>query len=318
MYRKKLLQFQGQECGKEGGGIFRIVAGFDDSKDVIIKVKPGKIKSITVNDIQLEKVSDHIGTFPVVMISPMDIQMLLEGSEARRLFMNNTIAQYSKKYVQNLLVYNRLLKQRNALLKSFQEKRYFNADLLSSISERMVNPATIISQMRSEFIQNLTPVFNEIYNKISGGREEARISYKSPLLKEAMQDIFDSNIEKDRFMARTTSGIHKDDITFIMNDDVLKTFASQGQLKSFVLSIKLAQFDILDKIKDVKPILLLDDLFDKLDRIRVKHLLEILIKPPYGQVLITDTSSSRVPEIIKEMGETCQVLNVQDGVVTPS
>jgi DNA replication and repair protein RecF len=304
--RDKNVVHKGQE-------FFRIEANFENNYEVVIKVKPGKLKAIVVNDIQLEKISDHIGTLPVVMISPIDIQLLLEGSESRRLFMNNTIGQYSKSYMDNLLVYNRLLRQRNALLKSFQEKRTFNADLLSAISDKMLEPAHMIHIARAEFVTKLQPVFKDIYNQISGGNEIAAISYKSLLNKKSMQDIFTENIEKDRVMARTTVGPHKDDIKFDMNDDLLKTFASQGQLKSFVLSLKLAQYNILNKIKDIKPILLLDDLFDKLDKQRVKQLLELLTKPPYDQVMITDTSVDRVPDIIKEMGHTCQVIRVEHG-----
>jgi DNA replication and repair protein RecF len=293
---------------------FRIQSTFD-IHEVLIKVKPGKLKSIEVDDVKLEKISDHIGTLPVVMIAPIDIQILLEGSEPRRHFMNNTIGQYSKEYINHLFTYNRLLKQRNALLKLFQEKKYFDPSLLEAISIKMIEPAGIIHNYREEFINKLIPIFNQVYHEISGGSEEAIIKYKSPLMSDSFENILKNNIEKDRILARTSAGIHKDDIEFILNDDHLKTFASQGQLKSFVLALKLAQYQILNEIRGIKPILLLDDLFDKLDKNRVTYLLELLIKEPYCQVLISDTSKSRVSDILNSMNVAHQVIEVNQGVI---
>ncbi len=296
---------------------FRIVSelDYDKAQEVIVKVKPSQLKSIEVNSVKLEKISDHIGSNPVVMIAPIDIQLLLEGSEPRRLFMNNSIVQYSKAYLHNLLVYNRLLKQRNALLKQFNEKRFFDKTLLESISERMYEPASIIYKERLNFVNNISPIFEETYREISGDQEKCSLTYKSQLEHQDLETIFANNFDKDRILVRTSAGVHKDDIVFIMNDDPLKTFASQGQLKSFILSLKLAQYHLLHKVVGKKPILLLDDLFDKLDTNRVTYLLQRLTNGTFGQVFISDTDNDRIPSILKSMSVKYQTLEIKNGKV---
>lgn len=298
---------------------FRIVStlNYDQQDEVIIKVKPGNLKTIEVNSVKLDKISEHIGSYPVVMIAPIDIQLLLEGSEARRLFINNCIVQYSKEYLTNLLIYNRLLKQRNALLKQFAERRYYDGILLDSISDKMGEPASVIYQHRKEFINKIRPIFDQTYKTISGGQEDSQLTYKSDLADADLKVLLERSKAKDRIMTRTCIGVHKDDLVFEMDQDALKTFASQGQLKSFILSLKLSQYHLLHKLVGKKPILLLDDLFDKLDTNRVTFLLQLLTTSDFGQVVISDTDIDRIPSILSGMNIKHQVLQVKNGSIIP-
>lgn len=296
---------------------FRIQSNFkkEESNKVVIKVKPGNLKKIQVDGNELGKISDHIGTFPIVIVAPVDIQLLLDGSEERRTFMNNSIIQFSKDYLQQLLLYNRLLKQRNALLKMFLEKRYFDPTLLDSITSKMVEPSRIIHDYRSKLIDKISPLFESGYNFISGGQEICKIRYKSQLNDLNSEDLFLKNIEKDRILGRTTSGIHKDDLEFEMGGEKLKTFASQGQLKTYILALKLAQFELLSNELGILPIILFDDIFDKLDGDRVTFLLKLINSEKYGQVIITDTSLTRIPNILEEMDKPYQSYIIKSGEI---
>lgn len=286
------------------------------SEKVVIKSQTGKRKEIEISGKKQAKLKDHIGLFPCVIMAPDDIHDLLNTSEERRNFINNTLVQLDANYLEDLIIYTTLLKQRNATLKSFQDTKTFNPTLLDALSERMYEPAQNIYVRRKQFINDISPDFQTIYKEISGGNEVCSLKYESQLDHSSFEKLLKDHKEKDRILGRTTSGIHKDDILFIMDDLPLKTYASQGQLKSFVLTLKLAQYQYLKKMKGQKPILLLDDIFDKLDPQRVSQLLHIVASDDFGQVIITDTQKDRIHKVLEIIETPHKLLHVENGVIT--
>lgn len=318
---KSYFSSQDRYVLKKGGDFVRVEALLDvleEKEKFEMKLIPAKLKEIKINGDKIGKLSEHIGRYPCIVIAPIDVQMMLDGSEERRKFINNTIIQYDKPYIQALLSYNRLLKQRNALLKQMAENRTFNPDLLETYSTPMLEPAQYIYKMRAEFCEKVTASFEKYYQQISGGQEESRIIYTSHLQKGDYQEAVKAAQEKDRILGRSTVGIHKDDIVFKMDDQALKYFGSQGQLKSFVLSLKLAQYDILRNVSGKEPILLLDDIFDKLDQHRVKQLLDLVTGDGFGQIFISDTSLTLVPGILNESGIDFSTFVAHEGTISTS
>ena len=272
----------------------------DSKHKLVAKVKPGQKKVIEHNDVPYKKLMEHIGLFPVVMIVPDDTRLATEGSEGRRRFLDNALSQLDKEYLIQLVRYHQLLKQRNAALKQFAKDRTFDSNLIQTYSQQMAGPARIIFEKRKEFVQKWLPVFLNYHALISGDGEQVKCQYQSKLEEDDFLTLTEEAQERDRILARTTVGIHKDDLVFEIENYPLKKFASQGQLKSFVLASKLALYEILKSTKKCSPIFLLDDIFDKLDRHRVKHLLQLLTEHEIGQVFITDTHQERVVDIVKE------------------
>jgi len=282
---------------------FRLEGNFllnDNKHKLVAKVIPGKKKVIENNDVPYQKLMEHIGLFPVVMIVPDDTRLATEGSEGRRKFLDNALSQLDKEYLLQLVRYHSLLKQRNAALKQFAKSKTFDYKLIKTYSEQMASPAKIIFDKRKVFVENWLPEFLKLYALISGESEQVDCKYVSKLSEADFMYLTEEAEEKDRILARTTVGIHKDDLDFQIEGYPLKKFASQGQLKSFVLAAKLALYEILKSTKKCSPIFLLDDIFDKLDKHRVKHLLKLLIDKEIGQVFISDTHEDRVVEIVKE------------------
>lgn len=281
---------------RQGEDFFRLEGAFSlvaKKEKIVAKVQPGQTKVLERNDKAYLRLSDHVGFLPVVFKAPDDTKLVMEGSEERRRFLDNTLCQLDSHYLDHLVAFNKILQKRNALLKQFAESRAFNPTLLEVFDQQLKDPSIYLHQKRFQFIELFESIFNEHYKVICGGKEKVACMYKSQLLENGIVDLLKANIEKDRILQRTTVGIHKDDLQFKMNGRPLKSFASQGQLKSFVLALKLAQYDCLKNEKKTTPILLLDDLFDKLDDERVKHLVELLVKGDFGQVFITDTHPER-------------------------
>lgn len=281
---------------------------------IIAKVEPRKRKEFERNHAVYERLSEHIGTYPVVMIAPDDTLMAKEGSEERRRFLDNTLCQLDNQYLIHLMQYNKVLAQRNKLLKQMAEARTFDEILVQSYDVQLIPSANYIHQKRIEWMSDFEPIFKEYYNQISGEKEAVKCVYQSKLTETNITELLQESIEKDRILQRTTAGIHKDDLKFIFNDVAVKQFASQGQLKSYILALKLAQYELLRKQKGITPILLLDDIFDKLDVNRVQQLLELLIKKnSFGQIFITDTHENRVTEIVNKFGTTFSKFTVTNG-----
>ena len=286
-----------------GESFFRLEGHFEDEQvnhKVVAKVIPGKKKTIEHNDIPHKKLMEHIGIFPVVMIVPDDTRLATEGSEGRRRFLDNAISQMDQKYLTNLVRYHQLLKQRNAALKEFAKSRNFDQNLIDVYSQQMSQPAKIIFEKRKAFCAKWLPELLKFHGLISGEAETVNCKYTSRLEDEDFLYLTEEAHEKDRILARTTVGIHKDDLLFQIDELPLKKFASQGQLKSFVLACKLGLYEILKSTKACSPIFLLDDIFDKLDKHRVKQLLQLIVEFEIGQVFISDTHQHRVVEIVKE------------------
>ncbi|MEM9992037.1 MAG: DNA replication and repair protein RecF, partial [Bacteroidota bacterium] len=284
------------------GGFFRLEAAFcrqDKLERVVVKVIPGKRKEIARNQVVYTRISEHLGLLPVVMIAPFDVRLALEGSEARRKFLDATLSQLQPAYLQQLIQYNRLLQQRNALLKRFAEQRSFDATLLRTYDAQLVPLGQFIYTSRKTFLEEFQSTFQHYYRLIASEQEQVDYRYLSKLDHYSFEDLLQGAVEKDRVLQRTTVGIHKDDIDFRINRTPVKRFASQGQLKSFILALKLAQYQLMRQHKGLPPILLLDDIFDKLDQQRVQQLLQLLLEQDFGQIFITDTDEHRVQQIVQ-------------------
>lgn len=282
---------------------FRIQGFFTDgenSLDVVVKYKTGGKKEVEVNGVLMERLSDHVGKIPCVIFAPEDITLLQETSEARRNFLNHTLIQYDAEYLDAIITYNKLLKSRNSFLKQSAAGHSYNDLYLESLHEQMAGPARLIFNKRKQAIQELNILFELLYKVISGNSEECFLTYKSQLENEDPLHMWKESLSMDKLMGRTTAGIHKDDILLWMNGKPIKNFGSQGQIKSYILALKLAQYRLLESTKKSKPIIMLDDIFDKLDEKRVNYLLELMAEDSFGQVFITDTDTKRVPSILRD------------------
>lgn len=249
------------------------------------------------------------------MVSPYDRDMINEGSELRRKYMDSVISQFDRMYLDDLITYNKALAQRNALLKDFAEKRYYDKTSLEIWDEQMAGPAARIFARRNVFIEGFLPVFRRYFEFISYGRDVVDIAYASDLRDSSLDAMLKSGLQRDLSARFTTSGIHKDDLEFSIGGYPVKKFGSQGQQKSFVLAIKLAQFDYTQAVKGYKPILLLDDIFDKLDNERVSQLIQLVGDNSFGQVFITDTQPERVNKIFESASTDHKLFTVNQGVV---
>jgi DNA replication and repair protein RecF len=304
---------------RHGETFFRLEGRFERAGEkvkVVAKYQLGDRKVFERNDTAVERLSDHIGQFPVVMIAPDDVALVQEGSEDRRRFMDTTLSQISTQYLQNLVLYNALLKQRNALLKSFFEQRRFDAILLESIDRQMPVPAAVLFEHRKRFVAQFIPYFKDFYAVISGSREQVDVTYQSDLDKASLELLLPESLEKDRMLQRSTVGPHRDDLLLMMDNLMVKKFASQGQLKSFLLALRLAQYEVLRQETGHRPLLLLDDIFDKLDENRVRQLMALLIERDFGQVFVTDTQRSRIESVVSSFAGAYTIFEVENGVVT--
>lgn len=304
-FREKAFRIEGQ-YKKRDEKLIKVAA----------KVKIGKSKKVSVNDKDYKKLSDHIGLLPLIMITPDDIQSLKEGSEERRKLLDTCISQYSKPYLSALVKYTRVLKQRNAYLKSLIDRRAVDHTLLDSFDEQLLGPAQMIHTHREEFLDKFNPIFEDVYQYLAKGHESMKCKLKSHMHEQEFKELLKGAREKDLILQRTSVGPHKDDLKIYMNDRMMKTFASQGQIKSGILSIKLAQYKLLYEINQERPILLLDDIFDKLDRSRVEFLLDYILQNQYGQTFITDTHPSRVSDLLEKKNQPYSKFEIIDGTVT--
>jgi len=273
----------------------------DKHENIYCGLKKNKKKQFKRNKKEYQKLSDHIGLLPVVMISPTDNSLILEGSEERRKFMDSVISQYDKVYLDNLIRYNRALVQRNKLLKDFYQQRTFDEDTLEIWDEQLIVLGEKIYNVRVKFVEELIPIFQEYYTRISGNQEKVELIYDSKLHEGDFRDILKSAQEKDRVVQHTSVGVHKDDLILNLEKHPIKKAGSQGQQKTFLVSLKLAQFDFIKLISGFKPILLLDDIFDKFDRNRVRQIIELVAENHFGQIFVTDTSQERLEEILKDI-----------------
>ncbi|MBL0126197.1 MAG: DNA replication/repair protein RecF [Flavobacteriales bacterium] len=266
-----------------------------EEEDVILcSVRKGLRKVLSRNRKEYDRLADHVGRYPVVMITPYDGQIVQDGSEVRRRFLDGLIAQFDKGYLEALIRYNRALAQRNALLKQMEEHPGMDKSSFDPWDEQLATHGTSIHATRAGFMKELTPLLEEHYTGISSGPERVALEYRSPLVEETMDVLLNRTWERDRAVQYTTTGIHKDDLLFTIDGQPLKRFGSQGQQKTYLIALKLAQFELTASRTGSKPVLLLDDIFDKIDPQRMRHLLKLLSGHRFGQVLITDTDPKRL------------------------
>jgi len=277
--------------------------------------RAGVKKQFRINQKDYDRISDHIGLFPCVMVSPYDRDLINEGSDIRRKFIDAVISQFDKQYLENLIRYNRLLEQRNGLLKQFAERRHTDTELLLLLDEQMMVPATSISEKRKAFLEGFAPIFKHYFEFISGGTEDVSIVYESQLVAGSYLDVVKEAFSKDQMLRYSSAGIHKDDFIFNLGGYPVKKFGSQGQQKSFAVALKLAQYDFTRELIGFKPILLFDDIFDKLDPDRVQQIIQLVDSDNFGQVFITDTEPDRIRRIFDKVAVGHRVFEIHGGTV---
>lgn len=297
-------------------GFFRIDGNFvrkETPVTVAITFEPISKKIISKNGNAYSRIADHVGEFPIVVIAPDDISLINEGSEERRRWMDNTVSQVHHLYLEELLNYNKVLAQRNALLKQFSAKEYFNEQLLKALDEQLLKYGITIFQERKKFITEIIPLVQHFYEIISEQKEAISLAYESGLNQNEFYKLLMQSRDKDRALQRTTEGIHKDDLDLIMDKFSLRRFGSQGQKKSFLTALKLAQYEFIRQTKNTSPILLLDDVFDKLDKHRVKQMLQLISNPDFGQVFITDTGENRIEKLLDGSRRHFHLFHIKNG-----
>jgi DNA replication and repair protein RecF len=288
-----------------------------DSPDTISCIqKLDQRKIFRINQKEYERLADHIGLFPLVMVSPYDRDLINEGSETRRKYLDGVISQFDKVYLDDLISYNKALAQRNALLKHFSESRTFDYTMLEIWDRQLTEYGHRIYIKRKEFLESFTPIFQHYFEYISEGKEKVTLRYESQLSNRGLDQLLAISVEKDRAARFTTCGIHKDDLELLISGNPLKKFGSQGQQKSYVVAIKLAQFDYTREVKGFKPILLFDDIFDKLDDKRVHQIIRLVSENSFGQVFITDTQRTRIEQVFQQVAIDHRIFEIADGTAS--
>jgi len=277
---------------------------------VVVSAKKGQKKVIKRNAKVYERFADHIGFLPLVIISPADRDLITEGSDTRRKFMDGVIAQSDKRYLVDLMAYTKTLAQRNALLKYFAANNTFNADTLAVYNDQLVIYGNPIFKKREEFLERFEPIFQKRYEAISGGVENVTLAYSSALRDMPLQHLLTNALSKDRGLQYTSVGIHKDDLQFEIDGHPVKKFGSQGQQKSYLIALKLAQFDFIQEESGVPPILLLDDIFDKLDENRVSQIIQLVNDDNFGQLFISDTHPDRTEAVVKRTNQSYELFHL--------
>jgi DNA replication and repair protein RecF len=275
--------------------------------EIVYKLQANKRKELSVNDSPVPRLSEHVGNFPVIIISPDDSQLITGGSEERRRFLDNSISQVNHEYLDLLILYNKVLVQRNAALKRFAETQKVDKALIESYNRQMIGAGIKIYEARKIALEKIYPVFKDFYRQISYERETVGLTYNSQLNEKPFDQLLEESFQKDLILQRTDAGIHKDDIDFFLETNRIKKFGSQGQQKSFIISIKFAQYDFIKKSKNYKPLLLIDDLFDKLDNDRSRKLVEMIAGDDFGQVFISDTDDKHIREVLNGKEELFEV-----------
>ncbi len=287
---------------KHGEEFFVIDGTFEKNgrnEQIVCSLKKGLKKVLKKNSKAYDKFSEHIGFIPLVIISPSDNDLITEGSETRRKFLDTVISQLDATYLQELINYQKVVAQRNALLKYFALNHTFDTDTLSVYNEQLDGMGQNIFEKRREFLANFVPIFSRHHEAITNSAESVSLVYDSQLHNKTLATLFAENLQRDRVLQYTSVGIHKDDLLFEIDGHPIKKFGSQGQQKSFLIALKLAQFEFIKKQGGVLPILLFDDIFDKLDETRVAKIVQMIDDKVFGQIFISDTHPERTEAIIK-------------------
>ena len=316
---KSVLSLTDRQCVLHGRDFFMLDAMFDITdrgmEHIICSFSTDKGKLIKRNDKECKRLSEHVGFLPVVMVSPSDVYLINEAADERRKYLNHFMSITDKAFFDTLIKYNNVLSQRNKLLKSLSFSG--DRDLIDVFDMQLSDLAGRIFTKRRDSVFDLAPVVSDYYRHISDDSEPVTLTYKSELLSgESLYDILKRNLDKDIALGYTSSGIHRDDIVMKIGGYPIRKYGSQGQQKSFIISLKLAQYEVIYRMRGFKPILLLDDIFDKLDGGRVKNLVSLVSQHKFGQIFITDSNKVRIDALLEEITGEHKLFYVEDGVVT--
>ena len=278
--------------------------------ELVVKIPLNKRKEMSINGAVCPKVSEYIGTLPLVIISPEDNDIIQGGSEERRKLFDNILAQVDSAYLEALMEYNKILEQRNSLLKIKAEKPATDISMLEFYNARLAQSGSYIFNKRKDIFQRFEAVFQQFYSIISEEKEQVKWYYASQLLTKDWNTLFEQNLQKDLVLQRTSAGIHRDDYEFTIHDEKIKKFGSQGQQKSFTIALKLSLYSYLHEMKGLLPILLIDDLFDKLDTKRMKQLIRILQRDEFGQIFMSDTDILRLEKAFDGNREQIEIFTI--------
>lgn len=304
---------------KQGMDWFMVQGTFEkeaNQDQISCSLKKNQKKQFKKNKKDYPRLADHIGQFPLVMISPNDTLIILEGSEERRKFVDNVISQTDAKYLDTLIAYNKILSQRNALLKLARQTGRLDLGLVEVLDLQLAEFGEPIFKKRQAFMADFIPEFNKHYTFLAEEAEAVSLMYLSPLMEQDFKTLLLQNLEKDRALERTSQGIHKDDLIFTIHGQMpLKKFGSQGQQKSFLIALKLAQYSYFQRKNGFKPLLLLDDIFDKLDDKRTRKLMKMVSDADFGQIFLTDTNAERIQYIFDEIQQEVRIFEVDKGAI---
>jgi len=311
---KSYFSHRDQQNIREGGDFFVVEGHFvrdEEAVHIHCALKRGGKKQLKRNKKEYERLADHIGHFPNVVISPYDRDIITEGGEVRRRFMDSVISQGDAQYLYHLIRYQKALQQRNALLKQMGRQGSFDRAQLAVYDQELTRHAAPITEARRAFVLALTERLQHYYRLISEGQEEAGMRYRSKLLERPLEPWLEERLERDRLYQYTSVGSHRDDLLFLLDERAIRQFGSQGQQKSFLIALKLAQYDFLKEKQNTVPILLLDDIFDKLDEQRVAALVKLVHDQDFGQIFITDTHPERTERLVKQIDPQAALFSTQ-------
>ena len=299
-----------------GEKYFTVSGTFSEENDSLVfcGFTQGRKKVLKLQGNEYDKLLEHYGRFPCVMISPLDIDLITDGSESRRKFIDGSISLYNKEYLQKLVEYNHVLTQRNIIVRGYHQGKGFDQDLLRVYNIQLNELVKILFPERSAFVEGISPLFNDFIQEINQNQEEVALRYVSQLQTTPLLTLLEQNLGRDLDLGRTNYGVHRDQLEFTISGKPLKKFGSQGQQKSYILALKMAQAKLVESKTGRKPILLLDDLFDRLDNERAARLLA-LVNNIFDQLFITDTSKDRLTETLKNANMDAQFFSVKDGVI---
>lgn len=298
---------------RHGADFFVIDGTFEKdgrTEQIVCSLKRGMKKILKRNGKEYEKFSDHIGFIPLVIISPADRDLITEGSETRRKFIDSVISQLDSGYLRNLIAYEKVVQQRNALLKYFAQNRTHDQETLDVYNSQLSDLGVPIYEKRKAFLEDFIPIFDNYHKRITGSSEDVQLVYLSHLHDNEFPQLLVEHFQRDKMLQYTSVGIHKDDLSFEINHHPIKKFGSQGQQKSYLIALKLAQFDFVKKRSGQKPILLFDDIFDKLDESRVEKIVEMVNSESFGQLFISDTHPERTENIVKSTHQSYKMFTL--------
>jgi len=277
---------------------------------VVCSLKKGQKKILKKNGKPYEKFSEHIGFVPLVIISPSDNDLISEGSENRRKFIDQILSQLDQNYLNQLIKYQKIITQRNSLLKHFALSNTFDDKVLLVYDEQLNVFGQFIHQKRKEFITNFIPIFHKYHSIITQDNEQVSLRYQSQLFEKDLFSLLRENTQKDKAIQYTSVGIHKDDLLFEIGNYPIKKFGSQGQQKSFLITLKLAQYHFVRALNNVKPIFIFDDIFDKLDKFRVEKIIDLVNQNTFGQLFMSDTDFERAENVILQTKQSYKVFEL--------